>query len=233
MDNDSHLLPENSDSTNAREIEELAEKHKEIIESEMENKEDPLGWEDEEAEIVIDHKAEDYKEEFTGIKIRYNLTYDEIKKFVSKCKEQEVCQKKQIKHFIIEGTLAALLNTIAWFSESRYFYWMAAIPLIALVLMWAVPVINSRVYARNLLNENEFTVDIFPDRLEIDSKSGKRTMFLDNTCQSEEYKDMIMIFKANEPGVVIPLRAIDPDFRADVQAIVVAGSTPTDKHYSS
>lgn len=236
MDNDSHLLSDEFDSDSAKKIQNLGDREKETNPTDTEISEDtddPLGREDDEAEIVADHKNEDYKEEFTGIKIKYNLTPDEVRRFIGRSKKQEDCKKIQSKHVIIQCVLFAILSAMACFSGSYYYLILAAIPFVALILMWAIPFINLRVAMKSLLSENEFTVDIFPDRLDVESRSGSRTVFLDNTCQSEEYKDMIMVFKENKPGIAIPLRAIDPDFRADVQAIIVAGSIPTNKHYNN
>ena len=214
MDNDSHLLP-NKLCSNSENNEEL---------------DDSRGWK-EEAEIVADHRMEDYKEDFTGIKVKYSLTKEEVRSFISRCKKHEEYKKIQRKHVILQGILFVILSVMACLSGSFYYLIKAGVPLLALVLTWAIPFINLHVSAKNLVNENEFIIDIFPDRLEIESKSGSRTMFLDNACQSEEYKDMIMVFKENEPGIVIPLRAIEPDFRADVQAIIVAGSSPNYGYY--
>ena len=58
-----------------------------------------------------------------------------------------------------------------------------------------------------------------------------RAIFLNNVCESAEHNNMVIIFSPEGHGLIIPLRAIEPELRADVQAIIAAGSTPRYTQY--
>lgn len=202
-------------------LEEKNEKLQEKIENEKHFKND-----DPDAEIIADDRVEEYKEEVTGIKIKFTLTPEEIKDFMHCSRVREECRKLQRKHIFLQSALLGILVLIAFISESLYYIFMAIFPLLSLGLMWLIPFINMKCSVKKLLKEEEFTVEIYPDRLEIESKSGKREIYLNNVCESDEYNNTIMIFEPEGYGAIIPLRAIEQELRADVQAIIAAGSNP-------
>ena len=232
MDNDSYPLPEGLDN-NLKSVESNSSSSLGGKNKNQEENEDYRGQNEEvEAEIVADDKLEKYEEELTGIKIKYDLTKNEVKQFIRRGSEYERNKSIQKKYVIIQGILFIILMSMSIIGNffhirnSSCYMLLAIVPFIALILIRFIPFMNMNIMANGLLKENEFSVDIFPDRLEIESKSGQRTIYLDGSYESDEYKNLIMIFKSGDPGIIIPIRAIDPDFRADVQAIIVAGTNP-------
>ncbi len=219
-----------SDDEMNREIQMRFEEKNENLQETLENEEFSQN-DNPDAEIIADDRAEEYKEEVTGIKIKFTLTPEEIRDFMRCSRVREECRKLQRKHIVLQSTLLGILVLIAFISKSLYYVFMAVFPLLSLGLMWLIPFINMKCSVKKLLKEEEFTVEIYPDRLEIESKSGKREIYLNNVCESDEYNNTIMIFAPEGYGAIIPLRAIEPELRADVQAIIAAGSNPRWKQY--
>lgn len=236
MDNDSYPPSADWENNNARDISNLDQSdvslESECTSSDSNNEEE---GDDGRGRIINENSdsdvADDYDEPTSGIKVKYSLKLDEIKDFIRRGRKYEKSFKVQKRHTVIQCILFVLLVVIACLGGSFYYMALSALPLIALIIMWIVPFINIRVTAQKLIKEDEFTVEIFPDRLEIESNSGQSTLFLDSMCQSEEYKNSIIIFKNDGSGLIIPLRAIDPEDRADVQAMIVAGSNPLSEGY--
>lgn len=186
-----------------------------------------------EGELPDTDTSEEYVEPTTGIKVKYSPTLGEIKDFVRRSRKYENKLKVQRKHTVIQSILFVLLVVLACLGGSIYYMIMAALPLLALLIMWAIPFLNIRASAQELIKEDEFTIEVFPDRLEVESKSGRKTLALDDTCKSEEYNNSIMIFNQGGSGLIIPLRAVEPELRAEVQAIIAAGSNPLSKEYEN
>lgn len=235
MDNDSYPPSADWENNNARDISNLNQSNinseGECVASDSTNEEESdegrgRDSSDQDEFLSDSDDSEEYDESARGIKVKYNLKLNEIKDFIRRSKKYEKSFKVQRKHTIIQSVLFVILVVLACLSGSLSFMALAALPLLALTIMWIIPSINIRVTAQKLIKEDEFSVEIFPNRIEIESKSGSSTLVLDNMCKSEEYKDSIMIFRPDGTGLVIPLRAIDSDDRADVQAIIVAGSNP-------
>jgi len=183
-----------------------------------------------ETEFVSDEIAGDYQDEVTGIKVRYSLTPEEVKEFIRHSRAYEKCGKVKRKHTVIQSVLFTLLVSMACISGSFYYIIMASFPLLALGLMWAIPFINLKSTGNKLLREEQLMVEIFPDRLEMESKTGKKTLFLNDLCESIEHNNMIMVFTPDS-GMAIPLRSVDPELRADIQAMIAAGSNPLHKKH--
>ncbi len=181
-----------------------------------------------ENEIVVDDNPVTYQDEVTGIKVTYTLTPEEIREFVHHSKAYEKCGNIKRTHTVLQSLLFTILVSMAAISGSFYYMIMASFPLIALALMWIIPFFNVRAAANKLFKEGPFMAEIFPDKIEVESKSGNKTLFLNDMCESVESNNMIMIFTPDS-GTAIPLRSVEPELRADIQAIVAAGTSPLNK----
>lgn len=182
-------------------------------------------------EIIADDKTEEYEEEVTGIKIKYSLTENEVRDYVKFIKRYDNYQKVKKRHVFVQVVLLIVLLSVAVVTGSVYYMLTGLFPVAAIIFMYLVPYMSNSIAVNKMLKENEFTVEIFPDRLEVQTKNGVREIFLNNICESTEHNNMIMIFSPEGHGVVIPLRAIEPELHADVQAIIAAGSNPKYSQY--
>ncbi len=195
-----------------------------------ENSENPEEeWDGSEAEIVVDDESEEYEEENTGIKIKYTLKPEEIREFVQSSEGYEKNKKAQKKHTIIQSIVFVLMVILSIITGNRYYLILSAFPIVSLGLIWIVPYIGVRNLIGKVLRNQEFSVEVFPDKIDVttkSTKSSKKEIMLDGSCESEEFENMIQIFSDGELALIIPTRAVEPEFLADLQAMVLAGTRP-------
>lgn len=202
------------------------EKSPSEIDSDGDDARGPGKWDGSEAEIVVDDEAEEYEDETTGIKIKYTLKPEEIKSFIRHSESYKKNKKAQKKHTIIQSIIFICMIVLGFISGSVCYAWFAAFPLLALIITWLVPFFSIQRLVKDLFKNEEMEVEIFPDRIEISGKNHEREILLDDSCESEELEDMIVIFSKKGLSLIIPLRAVEPEFQADVQAMIFAGAKP-------
>lgn len=186
----------------------------------------PERWDGSEAEIIVDNESESYEEEETGIKLKYNLTPEEIKNFVRRSEIYQKNKAMQKKHSIIQATFFVVMVVLAVIFKSRYYVWLSIYSVVFLALIWVIPIIGMRKIVKKIFCDKEITAEIFADKIEIRKGGQKREIILDGSCNYEEYDNMMTISSPCDGlSLVIPVRAIDPEFRAEVQAMLLAGST--------
>ena len=184
----------------------------------------PEQTEKSESELVLDDESEEYEEEATGIKIKYKLTGEEVKNFIKHSESYKRNKEAQKKHTIIQLVVFLAMIILSFVSMSKYYVWIAAFPLVALFFIWFVPVISIKNIIKKILMEKEITVEIFPDKIDVCKNGTEREIPLDGACECSEYDNLISISSAEGNSIIIPLRAIEPEFRAEVQAMIIAGS---------
>ena len=182
-----------------------------------------------ESEFILDDETEEYEDEATGIKIKYKLTVEEVKKFIKHSESYKRNKEAQKKHTIIQIVVFLAMIVLSFISGSKYYVWIAAFPLIALLFIWLVPLISVKNIIKKILLEKEITVEIFPDKIDVCEKENEREIVLDGTCEYSEYDNLISISSSGGNSIIIPLRAIEPEFRAEVQAMIIAGSKTKDE----
>lgn len=213
---------ENPDSEESVDSEEVSEDSEDADKTEE--------WDGSEAEIVIDDESEEYEDENTGIKIKYRLNPDEIRKFVQSSEGYEKNKKAQKKHTIIQSVVFVLMVILSAITNNRYYLVLSAFPLVSLLLIWIIPYIGMRKIIGKVLKNQEFSVEIFPDKIDVTTKNFEKEIMLDGSCESEEIENMIEIFSDGELSLLIPTRAVEPEFRADLQAMILAGTKPRYKN---
>lgn len=177
-----------------------------------------------ESELILDDESEEYEEEATGIKIKYRLTGEEVKKIIKHSESYRRNKEAQKKHTMIQSVVFLAMIILSFVSESKYYIWISIFPLIALFFIWFVPFISIKNAIKKILLEKEITVEIFPDKIDVCKNGTEREISLDGTCECSEYDDLIFISSSEGNNIIIPLRAIESDFRAEVQAMIIAGS---------
>ncbi len=197
---------------------------------ESEDVREPGKWDGSEAEIVVDDEAEEYEDETTGIKIKYRLKPEEIRSFIRHGESYKENKKAQKKHTVIQVMVFVIMIVLGVVTGSGYYVWLAAFPVVALILMWLVPFFSIKKLVRDVFKDEELEVEIFPDKIEIMGRGENREIPLDGSCESEELDDMIMLFSNKGLSLIVPLRAVEPEFQADVQAMIFAGAKPRYKN---
>lgn len=189
----------------------------------------PENWDGSEAEIVLDNETEEYEEETTGIKVKYALKPEETEKFIKHSESYQKTKKSQKTHTAIQSAVLASMIVFALITGILWYWWITALPAAALVIIWLVPFLGIKKTVRELTGNEQITVEVFPDKIEITGPDYKKEILLNDSCESEEYEDMIVIFYKNNLSLIIPLRAVEPEFRPEFQAMIFAGAKPRHK----
>lgn len=207
------------------------EKNIVLTESEEESQDDKpdpheSDWDGTESEFVEDDDAEEYEEKYSGIKLSYSLKREEI----ISCLKHVGFNKNSGTRQIVELCLLAILVVMFFVMYSatglRTNLVLAGFAILAMVLLLIVPAISLNINAEKMTTGRQLDVEIYPDSIEVYSGSSKWEIPMDGSSQFEEYGKMLLVYMPQEKIFIIPIRAIEPDFLADVQAMIVAGTSP-------
>lgn len=196
------------------------------IEEENIEKNNMPEWDGSEAEFIADEDANEYEDQYSGIKLKYKLNKDEVKSCL-----RRISYKKKINMIsVIEIILLiiAFLVFVAWF----FIYGgysnlvLAGISLIVIAAIWSVPNIISKSNYTNRLYNEEFFIEVFPDEIIVKNETSSSYKIAMNQKSSYEESDNMIFVYSNNKILPIPLRAIEPSVIGDVQAIIVSGSKP-------
>lgn len=205
----------------------------EIVEdSEEDNSESDdvrLSEPEEENEIVADDELEEYEEENTGIKIKYTLSPEEVYGVVTRSGDFKDTLKMQQRHTLLQSAVLGIMIAIAFFLRNPNYLWFAVLPIVTVVLVWLVPFLGMRKIVSNTFYNKPITLEVFPDKIDFTQNGVHREIILDNSYESEEFDNTIVITKGDIISLILPLRAVESDFRAEVQAIILAGIKPKDE----
>ncbi len=186
--------------------------------------EDFPNWDGSEAQYVEDADAAEYEERYAGIQITYQLTREEVEE----CLKHAGIYQKAKARAVVETVLCAVLcvffaaECILSWDPFQLFLSILSGGLIA--ALWWGYYARIRQHAAESGNA-ETTVCFYPDEVEIGGKNGW-SIPLDGTCTLEEYNGMLLLYPKSDKIVAIPIRSIEPSVLADVQAMLVAGTTP-------
>ncbi|MDO4199150.1 MAG: hypothetical protein Q4D57_00075 [Clostridia bacterium] len=182
-----------------------------------------------ENKIVADDEFEEYEEESTGIKISYKLKPEEIYSVVGKIGNVKDVVKMQQKQTLIHAGVLGIMIAFVLLMRNPVYLWFALLPVLSIILVWSVPFFGIRKILSKAFNNKPITLEVFPDEIDIIQGGVEREIILDDSYESEEYDDIIVITKDNVIKLILPLRAVEPEFRAEVQAIILAGIKPKEE----
>ena len=187
-------------------------------------------WDGSESEFIADDDALIYEEQQTGIKLDYQLNFNEI----LFCLRRFSGLRRENKKVLIETILLALAGAGSFVAYGMNFVVANLILGIACLLLigliWIVPQQFLRNYAKTLSKEKKpIYVEVYPDEIVVGNEGKERKIELDGSCKYQEMDHMYLLFPPDGEILVIPMRVIEPDFLPDVQAMLVAGTIPKDK----
>lgn len=185
--------------------------------------------EEDENQIVADDEFEEYEEENTGIKITYKLTPEEIYSVVGKIGNLKDTIKTQQRQTLLHAGILGVVVALVLLLRNPYYFWFASLPVLAIILIWCVPFFGVRKILSKAFNNKPITLEVFPDEIDIIQGGVRKEIILDDSFESEEYDDIIVITKNDVIKLMLPLRAVEPEFRAEVQAIILAGIKPKEE----
>lgn len=186
-------------------------------------------WDGSESEFVEDDDAEVYEEKYAGIKFGYVLKKEEI----FSCLKHTGMFKGSGTRSIVEMCLLlvlALMFFVLFFVTGNNFNFILGGIFIALIVAVAVaPRLFIGFNADKLTTGRKLFVEIYPDEIEVDGGASAWKIPLDGSSLFEEFNDMFLLYLPEDKLFIVPIRAIEPDFLADVQAMIVAGTTPKEE----
>lgn len=200
-----------------------------LADNDSESEERESNWDGSESEFVENDDAEEYEEQYAGIKFGYALKKDEI---ISCLKHSGMYRFNGVRS-IVETCLLAVLSAIFFIlfyitkNNLNLILGMISVCLILGVIF--VPRLFVKFNAEKLTTGRKLSVEIYPDEIEVDSGLASWKIPLDGTCSFEEFNDMFLIYLPQEKLFIIPIRAIEPDFLADVQGMILAGTVPKEE----
>ncbi len=183
-------------------------------------------WDGSEAEFVADDDAAEYEEQYSGIKLKYKLTKEEIKT----CYKRAGFYKLSINRSVALTVLASIVGLFFGFMfcvTKDYDDLVILMLCLAFILViWSIPILLREKIAAKSLKSGYTYVEIYPDELIINKNNTQWTIPLDSSCEFEEYDDLMIIFTKDSKVFGIPIRCIEPSVMADVQAMLEAGTVP-------
>lgn len=198
---------------------------KEDVEEEKKDDDSP-DWDGSESSFVEDDDAEEYEEKYSGVKLSYAISKDEI----ISCLKHNGSYRFSNVRFIVE-TIIFVVLAIAFFilfgltnNDLNLIAGFISIGIIIAIAL--VPTIFIRINADKLTSRKKLDVEIFPDEISVSGGSAQWKIKLDGSCKFEEFNDMMLIYLPEDRIFIIPIRAIDPDYLADVNGMIVAGTSP-------
>ena len=193
---------------------------------EEEDEDEPVEWDGSEATLVADEEAAVYEEKQTGIKLSYTLRPDEVFHALKKSGMTKTSGLRAVVEILVLAVLAAVFF-FQYFSGTgapALFFGIVSVALAAVVAV--VPYLGRRRKAIAICNNPKIAsvqMEIFPDEIVMGKGEGKWEIPLDGSCFREEYKNMILLHTADRL-VLLPLRAVEPAVRAEVQGMVLSGT---------
>lgn len=183
-------------------------------------------WDGSEAELVADDDAAVYEDPQTGIRFNYVLRHSEI----YQCLKNTGYIKTTGSRAIIETVLLVLAAGVfftTWFLQhtvdSLIF---AVICLLLIAVVWVVPELGLRRQSRKLASGEELAMEIYPDSVVMTHGEEEMEFPLDGESTSiAQYETIIVLFHKGKMAI-LPLRSVEPGVLPEVQAMLLAGTTP-------
>ncbi len=197
-------------------------------EDQISEEKDDVEWDGSEAERVLDDDIEEYEEDTTGIKITYKLEQEEAYDSLKKCNIYDKSKGQQKTQTIVQCVLILLLLLFAIVTKKSFYMILMLIPILSIIGIWTIPIIYLKRIAKDLFSDKDISLEIFPDKIDVEMNGLKKEVILDGSYSYEEIDDVIVI-NLGFDVLLIPIRCIEPEFLPDVQAMLIAGTHPSKK----
>lgn len=179
-----------------------------------------------ETELVFDDEAEEYEENFTGVKFKYDLKNSEICEVLENSDVRAKNNQKKINYTIVQILLLCLILLAAVMTSNFNYLIFSVLPVLATLGIWLFPPLMLLFDSKKVFPCRDFYVEIYPDEIEVQNNNEKRIIKLDGTCVYQETENLMVLKENDDYSLIIPFRAIEKDHLSDVQAMIFAGSKP-------
>lgn len=183
-------------------------------------------WDGSESELVEDDDAAEYEEHHTGIKLSYTLKDKEIYSCLTHGSSYKNKKRRIIHQICILSILAVVFfcNYIFLHLTSSLIWSMVSI--LTAFIAYGISRYDIKKQSRTLATGKIADVEIFPHAIVVTENGEEWEIALDGTLSFEEHDNMMLIYLNDGRVFIIPIRCIEPDFIADVQAMILAGTVP-------
>ncbi|BED93129.1 MAG: hypothetical protein RsTaC01_1096 [Candidatus Paraimprobicoccus trichonymphae] len=178
------------------------------------------------SELILDDETEEYEEEQSGIKLEYDLKLEEIFDFLKNSDYYAKLKKMQKRNIIFELIVLVLLTITIFLRFKSVYLFTILINLISIIVAYFRPNILIRNKAKSIFEKNKYCVEIFPDRIEVQNNNLNYEINLNNSTKCEIKENLILIYSENQNDLIIPTRAVEPEFLSDIQAMIFSGTEP-------
>ena len=224
------VATENSEKVSST-LEDEKQIEEEVLQTEQEDNFDSeeTTWDGSESEFVEDDDAEEYEEHYAGIKFGYALKKEEIFSCLKHTGMFKVNGTRSIVEICLLLVLALMFFILFFVTRNNLNFILGVISIVLTFLVILMPRFFIGFNADKLTTGKKLSVEIYPDEIEVDSGTTNWKIPLDGSSDFEEFNDMFLLYLPKEKLFIIPIRAIEPDFLADVQAMIIAGTTPKEE----
>lgn len=184
-------------------------------------------WDGSEAKFIPDEDANEYEEQYSGIKLEYQLTKAELKSCIKKIIDNKKSSVANTVNTVLLAIVSAICLAEYVFYNNLFHLILLAISIFTIALIWFVPKALLKKQCLNRLHGKNCFVEVFPDEIVVVKQNNdKWTIPMDQSSEYEEFDDIILIYTRENKMLAIPLRSIEPSVIGDIQAVIVAGSRP-------
>lgn len=182
-------------------------------------------WDGSEAEFVSDENAFKYKQQDSGIKLDYKLEKKEVYNCLKRIGLYEFPTKGNVIKTLFMSFICISCFTVFSINGRFYNLILGFVSIFIIFLIWFIPYLILLIRAKKQVNEKKVSVKIYPDQVIVNS-TKKWVIPLDYTSRFQEFDDMLVLITPDFKIFSIPIRAIEPNVIADIQAMLVAGTLP-------
>lgn len=174
--------------------------------------------------LVADEDAAEYEEQQTGVRFSFVLRQEEFYEALRRENARGPAQKKQVRLLSAVGICIALCVILGFaMPDGGRFFRIAVAGVFVGALLWLSTVLRLRGLSKQLTTGETINVAVYPDEVGVEIGSNHWNVPLDNTAKMDS-TPRILTLHSEGRSLVIPVRSIDPAIRADVLAILTAGT---------
>lgn len=192
---------------------------------------DTVLWDGTASKLVGDADAI-FPEIHTGIQISYVLKEEEIYECLKKTRRVRANGRLYEAFFVAFSLVFAVLVAAGLvLQNSALFFWAVPFPVL-MVLAAVLSERENKKRARKAADGHRISMQVYPDRIQVGSGKRQWKFPLDGTVRCARIGTMLALFAEGgkdsslEKLILLPLRCVDPSVLPEVQAMIMAGTTP-------
>ncbi|WP_101697443.1 hypothetical protein [Clostridium minihomine] len=174
--------------------------------------------------LVADEDAAEYEEQHMGVRFSFVLQEDEAYEALRREDAHGPVRKKMLRRLGIMGSLTVIFLFLGLFLPQGEGYLKSSVLCATVALLVCIaPTMSRKGLAKRAITGQEVSIAVYPDEVEIGEGDGAWNIPMDGTAKLDLSAKVIALY-TDDKILVIPQRCIEPAIRADVLAILTAGT---------